>query len=147
MHLDPAPLAGTAGACGLPGSHLRDETLTCSEMRAGMATFKPFSKPIRQKESELDLRGPPDRESDIRHFLFGGVRKSIMNRTGFDSDAEREFAIALEDDPGVLKWVRPPLGQLPIHCRGEVEVIPDDCARQMWTLSFMLGMAVKELSC
>ena len=44
----------------------------------------------------------------------------MINRTGFDSDPEREFAIALEDDVLVLRWIRPPQGQLPIHCRGEV---------------------------
>ena len=100
--------------------HLYDETVVTSEIRAGFVVFKPFYRSIRQKDGELDLREPPDRKSDIRRYLFGGIEKSVINRTGFDSDPEREFAIALEDDDRVLKWIRPPQSQLPIHCRGEV---------------------------
>jgi len=100
--------------------HLFDETVITSEVRAGVVIFKPFRKSIRQKDGELDLREPPDRKSDIRRYLYGGIKKSVINRTGFDSDPEREFAVAIEDDGEVLKWVRPPLGQLPIHCRGQV---------------------------
>ncbi|MBI3810203.1 MAG: hypothetical protein HY284_07065, partial [Nitrospirae bacterium] len=101
-------------------SHLYDNTEVHHEVRAGFVLFKPFSKSIRQKDGEIDLREPLDQKSQIKRFLFGGIKKSIINRTGFDSDPERQFAIALEDDPDVLKWVRPPLGQTPIFCRGNV---------------------------
>jgi len=99
-------------------NHLLDETEVRHNIRAGFIVFKPFSKSIRQVDGEVDLRVPPDQKSNIRRFLFGGIRKSVINRTGFDSDTERRFAIALEDDSDVLKWVRPPLGQTPISYRG-----------------------------
>lgn len=67
----------------------------------------------------MDLRTLVDRKSDIRRFLFTGIEKSVINKTGFDSDPERVFAIALEDDAEVLKWVRPPQGQTPIFFRDQ----------------------------
>jgi type III restriction enzyme len=81
--------------------------------------FQPFSKSIRQKDGEVDLRTLVARKSDIRRYLFTGIRKSVINKTGFDSDPERLFAIALEDDPEVSKWVRPPQGQTPIFFKGD----------------------------
>jgi type III restriction enzyme len=99
-------------------SHLLDETEVRHAIRAGFIIFKPFSKSIRQVDGEVDLRVPPDQKSNIRRFLFSGITKSVINKTGFESDPERRFAIALEDDGEVLKWVRPPLGQTPISYRG-----------------------------
>ena len=101
-------------------AHIYDDTEVSHEVRAGFIVFKPFSKSIRLKDGEIDLREPLDNKSQIRQFLFRGIKKSVINRTGFDSDPERRFAIALEDDPDVLKWVRPPLGQTPIFWRGSV---------------------------
>ena len=54
--------------------HLYDETVVTSEVRAGFVVFKSFSKSIRQKDGELDLREPPDRKSDIHRYLFGGIK-------------------------------------------------------------------------
>lgn len=99
-------------------NHLLDQTEVRHTIRAGFVVFKPFSKSIRQVDGEVDLRIAPDEKSSIRRFLFGGIRKSVINRTPFDSDPERRFAIALEDDTAVLKWVRPPLGQTPISYKG-----------------------------
>jgi type III restriction enzyme len=100
-------------------AHIYDDTQVTFEVRAGFVVFKPFSKSIRQKDGEVDLRTLVDRKSDIRRFLFTGIQKSVINKTGFDSDPERLFAIALEDDPEALKWVRPPQGQTPIFFKGD----------------------------
>ncbi|MBZ5669029.1 MAG: DEAD/DEAH box helicase family protein [Acidobacteriia bacterium] len=100
-------------------AHIYDDTQVSHKIVAPLRVFQPFSKSIRQKDGEVDLRTLVDRKSDIRRFLFTGIRKSVINKTGFDSDPERRFAIALEDDPEVLKWARPPLGQTPIFFKGE----------------------------
>lgn len=100
-------------------AHLYDDTQVTYDVRAGFVVFKPFSKSIREKDGEVDLRTLVDRRSDIRRFLFTGIEKSVINKTGFDSDPERRFAVALEDDDEVLKWVRPPLGQTPIFFKGD----------------------------
>jgi type III restriction enzyme len=99
--------------------HLYHQTEVKHSVGAHFIVFKPFSKSIRQVDGEVDLRVPPDQKSNIRRFLFSGIEKSVINRTGFDSDPERRFAVALEDDSDVLKWVRPPVGQTPIAYRGE----------------------------
>ncbi len=99
--------------------HLHDDTDVSYEIRAGMVAFKPFTRSIREKDGEVDLRTAPAEKSQIKRYLFSGIAKSVINRTGFDSDPERRFAISLEDDPKVLKWLRPPLNQVPIDHRGE----------------------------
>lgn len=100
-------------------AHLYDDTQVTYEVRAGFVVFKPFSKSIRQKDGEVDLRTLVDRKIDIRRFLFSGITKSVINRTGFESDPERRFAVALEDDEEVLKWIHPPQGQTPIFYKGD----------------------------
>lgn len=99
--------------------HMRDDTDVTYEVHTNLVFFKPFTRSIREKEGEVDLRTAPEEKSRIKRFLFDGITKSVINRTGFDSDPERRFAIALEDDTEVLKWVRPPLNQMPILHRGE----------------------------
>jgi type III restriction enzyme len=100
-------------------AHLYDDTQVTYDVRAGFVMFKPFSKSIRQKDGEVDLRTLVDRKIDIRRFLFSGIKKSVINRTGFESDPERRLAIGLEDDEQVLKWVHPPQGQTPIFYKGD----------------------------
>lgn len=87
-------------------------------MRADFIVFTKFSKSIREKDGEINLREPLDNKSQIRRFLFSVIKKYIINRTGFDSDPERRCAIVLEDDTEVLKWVRPPANQMPIYSQG-----------------------------
>lgn len=99
-------------------AHIYDDTKVTHEVRADFIVFKTFSKSIREKDGEINLREPLDNKSQIRRFLFSGIKKSIINRTGFDSDPERRCAIVLEDDTEVLKWVRPPANQMPIYSRG-----------------------------
>jgi type III restriction enzyme len=99
-------------------AHIYDDTKVTHEVRADFIVFKTFSKSIREKDGEINLREPLDNKSQIRRFLFSGIKKSIINRTGFDSDPERRCAIVLEDDIEVLKWVRPPSNQMPIYSRG-----------------------------
>ena len=43
-------------------------------------------------------------------MVFTGFQRCLYPRLKFDSVAERRFAGILEDDPTVLKWVRPPAG-------------------------------------
>jgi type III restriction enzyme len=40
-------------------------------------------------------------------MVFTGFKKCLVTLQKFDSDAKRRFALACEDDPAVLTWVRP----------------------------------------
>jgi type III restriction enzyme len=46
-------------------------------------------------------------KAKIRTMIFGGFTKCLYPIQKFSSDTERVFSIILEDDPTVLKWVKP----------------------------------------
>ena len=54
----------------------------------------------------------------MKRYLFTGVTKGLFDAVAFDSGPERDLAVVMEDDEKVLKWLRPPLDQLPIFYRG-----------------------------
>jgi type III restriction enzyme len=54
-----------------------------------------------------DFRAPVDDANAIKRMVFGGFRRCLYPQAKFDSDAERRFAVLLEDDPDVQKWFKP----------------------------------------
>lgn len=62
------------------------------------------------EEVDRNFRPPVDDRSNIRGMVFSGFERCLYPRLKFDSDAERRFAVLLEDDRAVQKWVRPPAG-------------------------------------
>lgn len=62
--------------------------------------------------------------SDVRRYLFNGYTKSLYPEVAFDSTAEKDFATILEKGESVIKWIRPPDGNVPIVYRGR-EYNPD----------------------
>ncbi|MCR5114023.1 MAG: DEAD/DEAH box helicase family protein [Acholeplasmatales bacterium] len=46
-------------------------------------------------------------EGDIRSITYDGARKSVTTPYKFDSNPERLFAIACENSPEVIQWLRP----------------------------------------
>ena len=57
-------------------------------------------------------------KSDVRKYLFTGYHKSLYSQVAFDSTPEKNFAALLEQDRGVLRWIRPPDGNVPIYYGG-----------------------------
>ncbi|MDD5728795.1 MAG: DEAD/DEAH box helicase family protein [Victivallales bacterium] len=53
--------------------------------------------------------------SAIPARMFGGFEKACHRIYKFDSKTEKDFAVILEDDDTVLKWLRPAHGQLRIY--------------------------------
>jgi len=53
-----------------------------------------------------DLRAPLA-SSEVRSKIFSGFKKAGHTLYKFDSDTERIFAIVLENDTAVLRWLRP----------------------------------------
>lgn len=53
--------------------------------------------------------------SEVPRKVFGGFRKACLTRCKFDSDIERIFAIVLENDRAVQKWLRPSPKQFHIY--------------------------------
>lgn len=72
-----------------------------------------------------DFRQPVEDKSKIRQLVFTGFARSVYAFEKFDSDPERRFAVLLEKDSAVLKWLRPRKGVIRIYHRQEDEYIPD----------------------
>jgi type III restriction enzyme len=74
----------------------------------------------------VDFRKPVADLSHIRRLRFGGFKRCLFSEQRFDSDAERRFAIILEDDRDTrLKWFKPALGDVRIWLPGGQQYNPD----------------------
>ena len=69
---------------------------------------------VPESEQARDVRQPVPNPSQIRSMLFCGLKRSLYAVQRFQSDGERQFAVLLEDAPGVLKWAKPKDGALKI---------------------------------
>jgi type III restriction enzyme len=98
--------------------NLYDETQVQYKINSGFVIFDGYKKTIRDHNGLIDLRAPLTDRAQIRRQLFEGLRKSFFDKVAFDSMPERDFAIVLESDPDVTKWLRPPLDQMPIYYQG-----------------------------
>jgi len=72
-----------------------------------------------------DFRAPLEDRSKIRQLTFAGFAKSLYPVEKFDSDPERRFAVVLEKDEAVLKWLRPRRRVIEIDLPGGEGYVPD----------------------
>jgi hypothetical protein len=82
-----------------------------------------FSIPAHEKPRPF--RANVDEKLLIRGMLFTGFKKCLYQAQRFDSDTERRFAILLEDDPAVLKWIKPSKKELEIYYQNDKVYEPD----------------------
>ena len=88
-------------------------------------------------ESVRPFDRPLDNKVAIRNMLFGGFEKCIYATQKFDSDTERRFTVVLEQDPTVLKWLKPGRRVFQIRLPEGVEYEPD----------FVVETATEKLIC
>ena len=68
-----------------------------------------------------DFRQAVTPVSATRKHVFGGFKKCSYSLQKFDSDPERRFAVLIESEPSVQKWIKPGKGQFRIEYRsGEI---------------------------
>lgn len=84
----------------------------------GFTTLRPNVHSALAGERLRDFRAPLDGVRNIRGLLFGGFRKCLYPTQRFDSDAERRFAIVLENERGEMKWLKPARDHFQIDYRG-----------------------------
>lgn len=60
-----------------------------------------------------NINEAPDGEN-IKSITYEGANKSVTSPFKFDSDSERKFAIACENSPEVIQWLRPASNQFNI---------------------------------
>lgn len=99
-------------------SHITDETQANAYVKSGFVKFREYSKSILSKEGKA-VYSTEVPKSDIGKYLFTGFKKTLYPEIPFDSTPEKDFAAVLERDASVLKWIRPPEGNIPIHYRGQ----------------------------
>ena len=63
--------------------------------------------------------------SVIQKMIFGGFEKCCYPYQKFDRDTERQFAVLIEDDDSVLRWLKPASGQFQIEYRNGAKYEPD----------------------
>ncbi len=78
-----------------------------------------------EDETPRRFRQPVDEKKNIRSRLFDGFTKCLFSVQKFDSDTERRFAVLIENDASVKKWVKPNKGTFQIHYSGEANYEPD----------------------
>ena len=92
----------------------REEThYRATEMRPFSRIETSFGSKLRMDEI-YDLRASVA-PGDVRSKVFKGFKKACHTLYKFDSDTERTFAIVLENDKDVLKWMRPSPKQFNIY--------------------------------
>lgn len=92
----------------------RDEThFKASEMRPFSRIETSFGGKFRSDEI-YDLRANIA-PGEVKHKIFNGFKKACHTLYKFDSNTERIFAIVLENDKSVLKWMRPSPKQFNIY--------------------------------
>jgi len=92
-----------------------------AQVSKGFHTLEPGTVSVDTDENVRDFRAPVSNPIKIKSMIFGGFAKSLYKEQKFDSDSERRFAVVVENDPTVIKWVKPSKGDLRIHYSHEAD--------------------------
>ncbi len=104
--------------------HMDRKTQDIHIVQKDLILFRRFVKNIR-KDGRVRFDRPFTDRSNIRKYLFTGYRKGYYTENAFDSDTERLFSIILEEDPDVIRWIKPPLNQLGLFWQAGQQYNPD----------------------
>jgi len=91
----------------------------------GFQTLTSSMAAMQTDQAILQFRAPVEEKLLIRGMVFGGFAKCLYPAQKFDSDPERRFAIVLEDESSVLKWLKPSKETLRIYYYQEDAYQPD----------------------
>jgi type III restriction enzyme len=83
----------------------------------GFTILRPQNYLIPKDASHRDFRFTLDERLYSRGLLFRGFKRCLSASQQFHSEAERRFAVLLEDfnDPTVVKWIKPEQGIFQIY--------------------------------
>lgn len=91
-----------------------------------LIVFGSFAKTkLKHVDGKLGYKKEVADKKNIKNYLFEGYRKSYYPVNSFDSDDERRFAVVLEDDENVVRFIKPPLNQLGLFYRAGKQYNPD----------------------
>ena len=96
-----------------------------AQVSGGITMLRANNYSVPEGETARDFRAPVADKQDIRKMLFCGFGKCLYRVQKFDSDSERRFAVVIENDREVLKWIKPAKGQFKIFYAGDESYEPD----------------------
>lgn len=105
-------------------THMDRKTQDIHIVQKDLIVFRKFVKNVK-KNGQVRYDKPFTDRSNIKKYLFTGYKKSYYPANAFDSDTERQFSIILEEDPDVIRWIKPPLNQLGLFWKAGQQYSPD----------------------
>ena len=86
-----------------------------ARVSGGTTTLKPldFTAPQDAQTQRYSYR--PASQVELRRTLFSGFQRALYPIQKFDSDPERQFAEALENEDAIQKWMKPARKQMQIE--------------------------------
>jgi type III restriction enzyme len=96
-----------------------------TKVLAGHTPLRSVSWSMAAGEEPRPFRVPVDKKGEIRSMLFAGFRKCLYPLQKFDADPERQFAVCLENEKRVEKWVKPAPNAFQIMLPGGQQYLPD----------------------
>jgi len=105
----------------------RQELATGYEVKvlSGHRPLQPSVIKLKPSESPRNFRVPVEDKRRIPQMVFGGFAKCLYPLQKFHSDSERRFAVLLETDKAVQKWVKPARANFQIVLKGGKLYEPD----------------------
>lgn len=97
------------------------EHLPLSSINYRKSKILPFVEILDTNLTEVSMYGYRDYRdiikpvSSVRKYIFQGFSKSYHLQCKFDSSTEQDFAFILENDSGVIRWLRPATRQFNIY--------------------------------
>lgn len=104
--------------------HMERKTEDSHIVQKDLILFRKFVKNIK-KDGVLRYDAPFSDKANIKKYLFTGYKKAYYPQNAFDSNSERLFSIILENDPDVIRWIKPPLNQLGLFWQAGQQYNPD----------------------
>jgi len=105
-------------------SHMDKKTYDIHIVQKDLILFGKFNKSVK-KDGKVRFDKPFADKANIKKYLFTGYKKAYYPENAFDSDSERLFSIILEEDPDVIRWIKPPLNQLGLFWQAGQQYNPD----------------------
>jgi type III restriction enzyme len=105
-------------------AHMDRKTQDIHIVQKDLIVFRKFVKNVK-KNGQVRYDKPFTDRSNIKKYLFTGYKKSYYPANAFDSDTERQFSVILEEDPDVIRWIKPPLNQLGLFWKAGQQYNPD----------------------
>lgn len=105
-------------------THMDRKTQDIYIVQKDLIVFRKFVKNVK-KNGQMRYDKPFTDRSNIKKYLFTGYKKSYYPANAFDSDTERQFSVILEEDPDVIRWIKPPLNQLGLFWKAGQQYNPD----------------------